>query len=168
MERTIHNRRTSARIVVPVGEYAVSAAPNILTTSGLGSCVGVAIYEARLQAGGLAHIASPDKGGLGMQPTGHADIAVPAMVADLEAMGGVRTFMVAKLAGGGEMFGFEVTDMMDIGKRNLYAVRDVLAGEMVRIVAEDVRGNRPRSMVFDLASGEIVLESLGETYRLMP
>jgi len=154
------------RIVVPAGAYVVSRAPNVLRTSGLGSCVAVAMYEARLQAGGLAHVSNPCEGEESRNPQAHADVAIPAMVAELEAMGAVRTFMVAKLAGGGEMFGFEVSDQMDIGKRNLQSVLDVLEKARIRVGGRDVLGNRPRSMMFDLTSGEVVVESMGETQRI--
>ncbi len=161
------DKTTGARIVVRMGEYVVGTAPDVLTTSGLGSCVGVAVYEACLQAGGLAHISEPGEGAESENPRAHADIAIPAMVAELEAMGGVRTFMVAKLAGGAEMFGLEVSEQMDIGKRNLRSVLDGLEIEMVRVVGQDVLGDRPRSMVFNLDTGEVAMDSIGETYRIV-
>ncbi len=167
MQSVTRNETAGARIVAAMGEYVVGTAPDVLTTSGLGSCVGVAIYEASLQAGGLAHVSELGEGAESQNPRAHADIAIPAMVAELEAMGGVRTFMGAKLAGGGEMFGFEMSDQMDIGKRNLQSVLDALASEMVRVNGKDVRGDRPRSMIFDLASGEVIMESMGDAYRIV-
>jgi len=167
VENATKNKTAGARIVVAMGEYVAGTAPDVLTTSGLGSCVGVAIYEACLQAGGLAHISEPGHGAESQNPQAHADIAIATMVAELEAMGGVRTFMVAKLAGGGEMFGFEVSDQMDIGKRNLQSVLKALENEMVRVDGKDVLGDRPRSMIFDLTTGKVVLESCGEMYCVM-
>jgi len=167
VENATRNKTTGARTVVRMGEYVVGTAPDVLTTSGLGSCVGVAIYEACLQAGGLAHVSDLGDGAESQNPQAHADIAIPAMVAELEAMGGVRTFMLAKLAGGAEMFRLEVSEQMDIGKRNLRSVLDALENEMVRVVGQDVLGDRPRSMVFDLATGEVVVDSIGETYRIV-
>jgi len=145
----------------------VSKAPDVLTTAGLGSCIGVAIYETRLQAGGLAHISEPGAGKESRNPQAHADIAIPAMIAELERLGGIRTFMFARLAGGGEMFGFDMSDQMNIGKRNLQSVLDTLATEMVRVRGKEVLGDRPRSMMFDLTSGEVVLESMGKTHRMV-
>jgi len=158
---------TANVIVVPMGEYAVGIAPGAIRTSNLGSCVGVAIYDAYTQVGGLAHIVLPDKGGRGFKPAAHADVAIPAMVHALEALGAVRMFMVAKLAGGGNMFGFEVTPAMDIGARNVECVRDVLRNELIRIVAEDLLGNHPRCMMLDLGTGTVILQTRGEHYRSM-
>jgi len=157
---------TESRIVARMGEYVVGKAPDVLVTSGLGSCVGVAIYEVRLQAGGLAHIANLGAGKEAQNPNAHADIAIPAMLTELEAMGGVRTFMVAKLAGAGEMFGFEVSEQMDVGRRNLQSVLETLELERVRVGDQDVFGGRPRSMVFRLTDGSVMVESMGETHRL--
>lgn len=150
-----------------MGEYRLARAPCSLITRDLGSCVGVSIYNAHTQAGGLIHVAMPDSGLGSNNPTAHADIAITAVIQQLEAFGAVRTFMEVKIAGGSNMFGFEVCPEMDIGARNVKCVREVLARERLQIREEDVMLDHPRTMALDLRNGRVLLKTAGEVYRIM-
>ncbi|HML25802.1 MAG TPA: chemotaxis protein CheD, partial [Methanomethylovorans sp.] len=46
-------------IVVGMADYAVTRSPEKLTTLGLGSCVGIALYDPVTKIGGLLHIMLP-------------------------------------------------------------------------------------------------------------
>jgi chemotaxis protein CheD len=129
--------------------------------------VGISIYSQHVQAGGLIHIAMPDSGLGAQNPAAHADVAISAVVEQLEAFGAVRTFMEVKIAGGSNMFGFHVCPEMDIGARNIASVREVLARERLQIKEEDVVLSHPRTMVLDLRSGRVLLKTGGEIYRIM-
>ncbi len=50
----------SNEIKVSISDYKVSESPDKLITLGLGSCVGVAIYDKITKIGGLSHIMLPD------------------------------------------------------------------------------------------------------------
>lgn len=150
-----------------MGDYRLSRAPCTLITRDLGSCVGVAIYSPQMSAGGLIHVAMPDSGFGSQNPAAHADVAIAAVIRQLEAFGAVRTFMVVKIAGGSNMFGFKVIPEMDIGARNVACVREVLARERLSIHAEDLVPDRPRTMVLDLRNGRVSLKTAGEIYRIM-
>ena len=71
---------------VGVAEYFVTHNPHVLASFGLGSCVGIALYDERKKIGGLAHIMLPDskaitkRGGAGR----YADTAIEAMVEEME------------------------------------------------------------------------------------
>ena len=150
-----------------MGEYRLARAPCSLITRDLGSCVGVSIYSPHIQAGGLIHIAMPDSGWGASNPAAHADVAIVAVVLQLEVLGAIRTFMEVKIAGGSNMFGFDVIPEMDIGARNVACVRDVLASERLRIKDEDVVLDHPRTMALDLKDGRVLLKTAGEVYRIM-
>ena len=52
---------SEAKIIkVGMADLKVAKAPDILTTLGLGSCVGIALYDNVAKIGGLAHIMLPD------------------------------------------------------------------------------------------------------------
>lgn len=155
------------RVRVPWGEYRLARAPCQLVTRDIGSCVGVALYSPHRRAGGLIHVVMPDTGHGAPHPTAHADVAIGAVVRQLESFGAVRTFLEVKIAGGSNMFGFEVSREMDIGARNVASVRRALAAEGLRMTAEDVELHHPRSMLLDLASGAVVLRTAGAVYRVM-
>ena len=67
---------------VTIARHAVERAPGRLVSVGLGSCVVIAIHDARAQVGALAHVLLPHAtasahGGAGEHPARYADTAVP-------------------------------------------------------------------------------------------
>ena len=67
--------------------------------------------------------------------------------------------LAAKLAGGASMFG-PVTDS-GLGERNVVAVKERLRHHAIRVVAEDVGGQKGRRMVLDPGTGEVEVRTIG-------
>ena len=92
-------------IYVGIAEMKVAKSPHILTTLGLGSCVGVTIFDPQLQVGGLIHVLLPTRNG---DPTEniakYADSGIPELINQLISMGSRRSSLIAKIAGGANMF----------------------------------------------------------------
>lgn len=144
-----------AKEVVKVGiaDMNVVKSPQLIRTSGLGSCVGVVIYDQARQIGGMAHVMLPDsslaRNGQ-MNVAKYADTAVKKLVDDLVKTGARLSFLKAKIAGGAQMFQFSATsDIMRIGPRNVEAVKKQLTMHRIALVAEDVGGNSGRTIEFD-------------------
>jgi len=134
------------RVRVGVAELAVAAGETILTTSGLGSCVGVAVGDPIAGVAGLAHVMLPDETGDDRgKPAKSAAVGVERLLADLEAAGGDPERTEAKLAGGSKMFDFSGVSE-GVGERNVERVRAALAERDVPVVAEDVGGDYGRSV----------------------
>lgn len=142
-------------IKVGIADLASARHPGRLRTAGLGSCVGVALYDRRKKIGGLAHIMLPDsrqaRGPIKLAK--YADTAIPELVRQMEALGAVRHDVVAKLAGGAQMFEHVSSDALKIGERNVEAVRAVLHLIGIPIVAEAVGGRVGRTVELDLEDG---------------
>lgn len=138
-------------IKVGISEYGVAAHPDTLMTIGLGSCVGIAIYDPLKKVGGLSHIMLPDSTAFkGEQKTGKfADLAIPQMVAEMQQKQKLQ--LVAKIAGGASMFQFtKTTPQSQIGQRNVEAVQQVLKELGIPILAADTGGSAGRTMWLDL------------------
>ncbi|KAA9025853.1 chemotaxis protein CheD [Niallia endozanthoxylica] len=138
---------------VGIADMNIVKAPNLIRTSGLGSCVGVVVYDPYQQIAGLAHIMLPDsslaKNG-SMTAAKYADTAVNELVACLVKHGARKTALKAKIAGGAQMFQFSSgNELMRIGPRNVEAVKKQLASFHIEIVGEDVGGNNGRTIEFD-------------------
>jgi chemotaxis protein CheD len=132
-----------------MGEWVVSDDPSgVLTCIGLGSCIGLAVVDRRAQLAGLAHVMLPaaPEGKVPSAPGKFADLAVPALLAELERLGAARHRLEAVLVGGAQMFAFGLGSGQDIGARNEAAVRDELARARVRVCAAATGGDRGRSM----------------------
>jgi chemotaxis protein CheD len=143
-------------IKVGMADLKVGSAPDTLISYGLGSCVGIAIYDGVAKVGGLAHIMLPDssQSRKGENPAKFADTAIPILVKDMIKLGAVQQRLIAKIAGGAQMFNFSGSnDVLRIGERNAEAVKMVLQKEGIRIVSEDVGGSHGRTVELILDSG---------------
>jgi len=169
----VSEEKTDEEVVnVGVAEYYVTHNPHVLASYGLGSCVGVALYDDRKKIGGLAHIMLPDSkafskpGGAGR----YADTAIRAMVEEMEKLGSRRKDIRAKMAGGACMFTIPGAKNpknvpgpylgMQIGERNVEAVKKALKELKIPLVAEDTGGSYGRTMRFFTSDGSVVVSSI--------
>jgi chemotaxis protein CheD len=143
-------------IKVGMADYKVGRYPASLISYGLGSCVGIALYDPVTKIGGLAHIMLPDskQARSTENPAKFADTALPKMLDDLQKLGAVKTRLTAKIAGGAQMFSFtNTTDIMRVGERNAEAVRIILKKLDLRLLADDTGGNYGRTVELKLDTG---------------
>jgi len=146
----------SELIRVGMADYKVGGAPASLISYGLGSCVGVTLYDSSMKVGGLLHIMLPDstQARSNENPAKFADTGIPLMLKEIIALGAVRSRVVAKIAGGSQMFKFaNATDIMRVGERNSQAVKVVLKDLNIRIIADDTGGNYGRTVELQLDTG---------------
>lgn len=143
---------------VGIGDYKVTKDPDSLITLGLGSCVGIALYDRTRKIGGLSHIMLPDSTAFSreVKPGKFADLAIPLMVEELTAQGTLKRNLVAKIAGGASMFNFPDRKLSsDIGRRNVEAVERVLTELEIPIIGRHTGGSTGRTMVVDLADFQV-------------
>lgn len=140
-------------IKVGIADMNIVRAPDTIRTSGLGSCVGVVVFDQMKELAGMAHIMLPDSTlskGSALNPAKYADTALYELVNRLVNKGARLSSMRAKMAGGAQMFQFSNgNDLMRIGPRNVEAVRTTLDELRIQIVAEDVGGNSGRTIEFN-------------------
>ena len=109
-------------IKVGMADLKAGKAPDSIISYGLGSCVGIALYDPQTKVGGLAHIMLPDSTQARATDNSakFADTALPVLLDQVIALGGSRNRLTAKIAGGSQMFSFaQATDVMRIGDRNV-------------------------------------------------
>ena len=141
------------KIVVKIGEYAVSDNSNIIITHGLGSCVVVTLYDEEKKIGGMLHYLLPENPDRGKKSK-YADTGIELLLKKLLEKGASINNLKAKLFGGSVMFSdFENDKGYSIGTRNIEQARKVLKKYNIPIVGEDVGGNYSRSVEFDLSTG---------------
>lgn len=154
--------------VVKVGmaDLNVAKPPQTIRTSGLGSCVGVIIYDEGTKICGMAHVMLPDSK-LGKAETlnraKYADTALDVLLSKLKQMGVRQTNLKAKLAGGAQMFKFSSSnEMMRIGPRNVDAVKDKLKQLRIRVVSEDVGGTSGRTIEFNPETSKLQIRTVSQ------
>jgi chemotaxis protein CheD len=152
---------------VGIADFAVGTDDAVLTTSGLGSCIGVVLYDADARVAGLAHAMLPSADS-NANPAKFADTGIEALLTEMESHGADQANVSAKLAGGSTMFDFAGTDGgKSIGDRNVEAARQTLSKFGIDILAEDVGGSHGRSLELDGESGTLTIRSAKNgTYEL--
>ena len=136
--------------MIGIGEYRVGSFQ--MMTIGLGSCIGLTLYDDSLKVGAMVHIMLPESAGRQDRPGKYADTAIPLLLKELGALGCKSRSLVAKMAGGACMFEYFGTNL-NIGERNAEKVRALLKEHNIPLIKEDVGGKVGRSVTFHPASG---------------
>ena len=158
---------TPERIKVGIAEYEVTADGATLTTSGLGSCVGVGLYDVEEKIGGLVHVMLPVADELNEgNPAKFADTGTELLLSEMEAIGSSRENIEARIAGGSNMLDFS-DDGSGIGERNVEQVKRTLEAYDVPVVGEDTGGDYGRSLSLDGSTGELVVRSANHEDRVL-
>jgi chemotaxis protein CheD len=145
-------------VVVGISDMNVAARPGVLITYALGSCVGVCLYDKLSGISGLSHILLPDSS---ICPNDRnamkfADTAVQALVDRMERKGASRHRMTAKIAGGARLFG---DGGLQIGERNVVAVKAQLARLRIPLLAEDTGLNYGRTVELHAEDGAVLVKT---------
>jgi chemotaxis protein CheD len=152
-------------VKVGMADLNIAKSPDRIRTTGLGSCVGVVLFDSQNKIGGMAHVMLPDsslsKGIVNVAK--YADTAIPKLIEDMEKAGANRRKLVAKLAGGAQMFSFSVaSDAMRIGPRNVEACKIALQEARIPIIAEDTGGNCGRTIELDSSTGILNIRTVNQ------
>lgn len=155
----------SVEIKVGMADLNVCVSPDRITTLGLGSCVGIALRDPVTKIGGLAHIMLPDSTTIRNNSNipKFADTGIEELVKQVTRRGANRTRLVAKIAGGAQMFGFNSnSEMVRVGERNVQATKKKLAELKIPILAEDTGKNFGRTVIFYPETGDFVIRAVGK------
>lgn len=154
------NYETSVRM----GEIAVSSDPGVvLSALGLGSCIGICAYDPIEIISGMAHIVLPaSMGKMESCLAKSADVGVPNLIEEMKKKGAVEKRIKIAIAGGARIFSFNNDSGMDIGARNIEAVKEHLRTLNMRIVAEDVGGTVGRTVKLHVSSGLVTIRMAGK------
>ena len=153
----------SETIKVGMADYKVTKAPNKLITLGLGSCIGITLYDKVKKVGGMAHIMLPKNTDPTTRSLKFADVAIEEMLEELAKLGIKIRDIEAKIVGGAQMFSFTSSDeKKSVGYRNIVFVKEYLKEKEIKIVAEDTGGNVGRTIDIDLETGALNIKTIGK------
>lgn len=145
------------RVAVGIGQMAVSRDPDeALVAYGLGSCIGMAVYDPLSKVAGMVHVLLPASEGREpdeREPARYADIAVARLMAAMQQAGALRGRLEVKIAGGAAVLGRANAEKFKIGERNAEAILDQLRRLGLRPVAQDVGGTQGRTLELHVATG---------------
>lgn len=154
------------RDVIRVGmaDYKICSPPSQLSTLGLGSCMGVVIYDPTTKLCGMAHVMLPDSTKITKNENRmkFVDTCLDDMCRELIEKGANAAKFYAKIAGGAKMFSFQTNnEMLNIGNQNVKAVQAYLQKRKIPVVSEDVEKDYSRSILFDPEDGMLHIKAVG-------
>lgn len=151
-------------IIVGMADLNVTKHPGALTTLGLGSCVGITLYDPVVKVAGLAHIMLPSSKAIknNSNVAKFADSAMVKLVNEMIRLGASRSRLVAKIAGGAQMFAFNSTDKaLRIGDQNVEATVKILNVLNIPILAQHTGDNYGRTIEIYTDDGRLVVKTIG-------
>ncbi|WFR54953.1 chemotaxis protein CheD [Anaerocolumna sp. AGMB13025] len=160
----------SVMIKVGMADLNVCSSPDALTTLGLGSCVGIVLYDSYSKTAGMVHVMLPDSTKIknNENVAKFADTGIDALIKKLLGIGANRNRLIAKIAGGAQMFAFSSNnDMLRIGERNTEASKSKLQSLGIHIIAEDTGLDYGRTIEFYPETGQLHIKSVGKPLKIM-
>ncbi len=149
-------------IIIGIGEYAISnRREDVLKTFALASCVGVTMYCPISSAAGMIHIALPEyqiNNGSLSKPGYYASLGLPLLLHKMEKeFGCKKSDLVIQLFGGADSI--RANDYFLIGKKNIYAITNMLTKMQLRYSNAEIGGNLSRTIEMDVATGRITIHT---------
>jgi chemotaxis protein CheD len=148
-----------------MADLVVSKHPATLITLGLGSCIGLVIFDQVSRTAGMVHIMLPDSREAHNipKPGKFADTAVPLLLDELNKLGVNKSQLRAKMAGGAQMFSMPGKDsaIFAVGTRNVEATLKMLSAAGIKLVSQDTGGSKGRSVEFSTETLKFIVKTLG-------
>lgn len=134
-----------------IGQYFASRDPVIIQTI-LGSCVSVCFYDPVTRIGGMNHILYSGEGRSSYDDNARYGInAMELLINEMVGLGAIRSRLIAKVFGGGNMFNFEQKNQPGI--KNTDFVLRFLDTDGIRLAAQDTGGRFSRKLIFHTDTG---------------
>jgi chemotaxis protein CheD len=157
-------------IKVGMADLKVAKSPDILTTLGLGSCIGLTLYDPVAKVGGLVHYMLPDSTKLknNTNIAKFGDTGIRELLKLVIANGANQRRLVAKIAGGACMF--EVSGLSavgNVGARNTEVAKQMLKELNIPLIAEDTGLNFGRTVELNCENGEYTIKAVGKDIRVI-
>ncbi len=160
----------SKMIQVGMADHKLAKAPDKLITAGLGSCIGICLFDRIIKLGSLTHIMLPASSQVknASNEAKFADTGIKLAIRDMERNGAQVSRLQAKIAGGAQMFKFSgESDIMKIGERNSIAVKENLQLYRIKLISSDTGGNYGRTIIFNPETGELLVKTIGHGERII-
>lgn len=143
----------------------VQQTDDILVARGLGSCIGITVYDRTRKIAAMAHVMLPGPAPEKIdeeQPARYAEPAVIELIRAVEKRGGRRTDLVVKIAGGAQVIKlYNKDDRLQVGRRNIQAVQEAAARHGLIIRGEHTGGTVGRTLYLYAATGEATVRLVG-------
>ena len=141
----------------------------VLSLYGIGSCVGIILYDTLRKIGGVVHPMLPSSSigsSCTLSPYTFVDKSITLLVKKLvEEFGADKNSLKVVLAGGANMQ--TANPFFRLGDQNIKAVREVLKIEGLSLVGEDTGGTHNRTVHLNIGSGQVAVSSPMHSWEML-
>ncbi len=152
-------------IEVNIAEMKIARTPDILITRGLGSCLGITIYDPLKKVGAMAHAMLPDidRAKVKSNPARFVNSVIRKMTEGLESSGGAKSRFIAKLFGGAHMFSFISADnILNVGQKNIDIALEVFKELGINVAVQETGGTFGRTIELNLEDGKVRVHTISQ------
>ncbi len=121
----------------------------------LGSCISVCLWDKIMKHGSINHYIFPSIPVDGGERGRYGDSSIKDMVSKLNKMGSPNSQIVAKIFGGAKMVENNKSEIFSTGKNNIMMALKITRELGIRIVTQDIGGNKGRRICFNMSSGVV-------------
>ncbi|MGN0308819.1 MAG: chemotaxis protein CheD, partial [Lachnospiraceae bacterium] len=135
-----------------------------------GSCVGVVLWDPTSKVCGMAHIMLPDSTSIknNSNVAKFADSGIEELLKRVLAKGARRQNLVAKIAGGAQMFSVSnKSDLIAVGARNVEACIKKLKELRIPLKAQDTGESYGRTVTFYPETGQYHIKRVGKETKII-
>ena len=153
----------STLIEVQMGKMELAQSPERLITRGLGSCLGITIYDTLKKIGAMVHPMLPDisKSKITSNPSRFVNSGINLALQELEKKGCFRSRLEVKMFGGAHMFSFINADSaLNVGQKNIEMAHAIFKELNIKILVEEVGGTFGRTIELDTDSGKVLVKTV--------
>ena len=157
-------------IKVGMADMNICCGSDSITTLGLGSCVGVVLWDPATKICGMVHVMLPDSTCIrnNSNVAKFADSGIDELLKRVIAKGAKRQNLVAKIAGGAKMFSVNnKSDLISIGDRNVEASIKKLKELKIPLKAQDTGDTYGRTVTFYPENGQYHIKRVGREIKII-
>lgn len=157
-------------VKVGMADLKVAKSPDVLVTLGLGSCIGLVLYDPVTKIGGMVHYMLPDSTKLknNTNIAKFGDTGTAELLRQMLAVGANRRRLVAKIAGGACMFEVSGTSAVgNVGARNIEQAKYLLKELQIPLIAEDTGLNYGRTVELNCENGDYTIKAVGKDIKVI-
>ncbi|MCQ2978899.1 MAG: chemotaxis protein CheD [Clostridia bacterium] len=157
---------------VGMGDFKVGKAPAQIITLGLGSCVGITMYDRVTKVGGMLHAMLPESSRIVdvSNKAKFVDTGIVELLTALEQAGASLNRLEVKLVGGAAMFPNIIdtaSSVLQIGDNNVKASKAWLNKFGLRLSGEETGENFGRTIILDCETGRLTIRAIGQEERYL-
>jgi chemotaxis protein CheD len=156
-DRTLNSdiKTLDGELTVGIGEYKIGKKV-LLEAMGLGSCIGIILFDMSTGIDGIAHILLPGASQNGESK--YAETAIEKMLEEMIKQGARKSKIVSKFAGGAQVFKHMNLEILKIGNRNAISVEETLGKKKIPVLAKNVGGEVGRNVIFNPVDGSMIVK----------